>query len=46
VKISFTRDGREDHTSWTNERTILKPVELRGIEPLTYSMRTVGSAVG
>jgi toxin YoeB len=24
VKISFTRDGWEDYTSWANERTILK----------------------
>jgi toxin YoeB len=23
VKISFTRDGWEDYTSWANERTIL-----------------------
>jgi toxin YoeB len=26
VKISFTRDGWEDYTSWTNERTILKRI--------------------
>jgi toxin YoeB len=26
VKISFTRDGCEDYTSWTNERTILKRI--------------------
>ncbi len=24
MKISFTRDGWEDYTSWANERTILK----------------------
>ena len=26
MKISFTRDGCEDYTSWTNERTILKRI--------------------
>lgn len=26
MKISFTRDGWEDYTSWTNERTILKRI--------------------
>jgi toxin YoeB len=26
VKISFTRDGWEDYSSWTNERTILKRI--------------------
>jgi toxin YoeB len=26
VKISFTRDGWEDYTSWANERTILKRI--------------------
>jgi toxin YoeB len=26
VKISFTRDGWEDYTSWANERTILKKI--------------------
>jgi toxin YoeB len=26
VKISFTRDGGEDYTSWTNEPTILKRI--------------------
>jgi toxin YoeB len=26
VKISFTRDGWEDYTSWTNERAILKRI--------------------
>jgi toxin YoeB len=26
VKISFTRDGWEDYTSWTNEQTILKRI--------------------
>ena len=26
MKISFTHDGWEDYTSWTNERTILKRI--------------------
>jgi toxin YoeB len=26
VKISFTPDGWEDYTSWTNERTVLKRI--------------------
>ena len=26
MKISFTRDGWEDYTSWTNEQTILKRI--------------------
>lgn len=26
MKISFTRDGWEDYTSWTNERTILRRI--------------------
>jgi len=26
VKISFTRDGWEDYTSWANEGTILKRI--------------------
>lgn len=26
MKISFTRDGWEDYTSWTNEWTILKRI--------------------
>jgi toxin YoeB len=26
VKISFTRDGWEDYTSWANEPTILKRI--------------------
>ena len=26
MKISFTRDGREDYTSWTNERQILRRI--------------------
>jgi toxin YoeB len=26
VKISFTRDGWEDYTSWTNERMLLKRI--------------------
>ena len=26
MKISFTRDGGEDYTSWTNERPILKRI--------------------
>ncbi len=26
MKISFTRDGWENYTSWTNERTILKRI--------------------
>jgi toxin YoeB len=26
VKISFTRDGWEDYTSWATERTILKRI--------------------
>jgi len=26
MKISFTRDGWEDYTSWTNERQILRRI--------------------
>ncbi|MBV9650932.1 MAG: Txe/YoeB family addiction module toxin [Pseudonocardiales bacterium] len=26
MRISFTHDGWEDYTSWTNERTILKRI--------------------
>lgn len=26
MKISFTRDGWDDYTSWANERTILKRI--------------------
>jgi len=39
VKISFTHDGWEDYTSWTNERTILKRIN-RMIEEATRDAAT------
>jgi toxin YoeB len=42
VKISCTRDGWEDYTSWTNERTILKRIN-RMIEE---AARDPGGGIG
>ena len=42
MKISFTRDGWEDYTSWTNERTILKRIN-RMIEE---AARDPGAGIG
>jgi toxin YoeB len=39
VKISFTRDGWEDYTSWASERTILKRIN-RMIEEATRDPAT------
>jgi toxin YoeB len=39
VKISFTRDGGEDYTSWTNEPTILKRIN-RMIEEAAHDPAT------
>lgn len=39
MKISFTHDGWEDYTSWTNERTILKRIN-RMIEEATRDAAT------
>jgi Txe/YoeB family toxin of Txe-Axe toxin-antitoxin module len=42
VKISFTRDGWEDYTSWTNEQTILKRIN-RMIEEAARDPATAAS---
>jgi toxin YoeB len=39
VKISFTRDGWDDYTSWANERIILKRIN-RMIEEATRDPAT------
>jgi toxin YoeB len=42
VKISFTRDGREDYISWVGERSILKRIN-RMIEE---AARDPGTGIG
>jgi toxin YoeB len=42
VKVSFTRDGWEDYTSWANERTVLKRLN-RMIEE---AARDPGTGIG
>jgi toxin YoeB len=42
VKISFTRDGWDDYTSWAGERTILKRIN-RMIEE---AAREPGAGIG
>ena len=42
MKISFTRDGWEDYTSWTNERTILKRINRMTEE----AARDPGAGIG
>jgi toxin YoeB len=42
VKVSFTRDGWEDYTSWVSERTILKRIN-RTIEE---AARDPGAGIG
>lgn len=42
MKISFTRDGWEDYTSWTSERSIL----LRINRMITEAARDPGQGIG
>jgi len=42
VKISFTRDGWEDYTSWTSERSIL----LRINRMITEAVRDPAQGIG
>jgi toxin YoeB len=42
VKISFTRDGWEDYTSWANERAVLRRIN-RMIEE---AAREPGTGIG